>query len=336
MARSIKEDLTFIAEVSCNHEGRLDNALKLCDEAKRAGADYVKFQAYTPDTITFNGSRTEFTIEDGPWTGRSLYELYIEAHTPRHWFRHIDEHCHDIDIKWAASVFSVDDANFIRGFRPDFYKIASFEAMDVGLIEHVSAFGDPMMISNGVMGMDNFNASMRLAKERSVSVTPMVCTSDYPASGFVASEMTELLIMHGKVGLSDHTLNSVSAIQSVTIGARFFEKHLMLDGCAGLDAGHSVTGEGMTLYIKDVVEAYGNMKNLRDNRGKSLKAAKFGRSLYVVEDVEEGEKFTRHNVRSIRPGYGLSCMLYDKVIMFGRAEYSIKAGEPLTIKNCKF
>jgi pseudaminic acid synthase len=311
----------IIAELSANHNNDIEIAKKSILAAKQSGADAIKLQTYTADTLTINCRNEYFMIKGGLWKGYSLYDLYKEAFTPWEWheelFRYASE---EVGIDIFSSPFDPTAVDFLEQFNPSHYKIASFEIFDIPLIEYVARMGRPIIISTGIATL----ADIELAVEtcRAVgndNITLLKCTSSYPAPIEEANLLTIPNIKKTfglNVGLSDHTMGASAAIAAVALGATVIEKHFILDRSqGGPDSSFSVEPpefKGMVKSIREVEKALGKISyELTENAAGSKI---FARSLFVVEDVKAGEIVTDKNVRSIRPGYGMHPKYYREVL----------------------
>jgi N-acetylneuraminate synthase len=324
-----------IAELSGNHNGDIKRALALMEMAKAAGADAVKLQTYTADTITIDHDGPEFTIHGGLWDGRTLYDLYCEAHTPWDWHEALFAKGRELGITVFSSPFDDTAVDFLESLGVPAFKIASFEAVDLPLIGKAAATSKPLIISTGMA--DEAEIADAVAVARSVGGGQLVllhCVSAYPARPEEANlrSIPELASRFGvAVGLSDHTPGTAVSVAAIALGACVIEKHVTLrraDG--GLDAAFSLEpGELQALCdeCRTAWSALGQATNRR-SAGETGNAV-FRRSLYVVEDVKAGEVLTKANIRSIRPGYGLLPKHLPEVLG-RRANRDLKRGTALT------
>jgi len=325
----------IIAEMSANHLQKFDNAVKLIKAAKEAGADAVKIQTYTPDTITIDCDNEYFQIKQGTlWDGQTLYQLYKKAYTPWEWQPKLKEIAESEGLICFSSVFDKTAVDFLEGINVPAYKIASFEITDIPLIEYVASRGKPIIISTGIATLSDIeeavNACKRMGNEQ---IALLKCTSAYPAplEEINLNTIPNLAdTFKTVVGLSDHTLGISVPIASVALGACIIEKHLTLDRkLGGPDAAFSLEPEefkAMVKSVREVEKALGEVSY--DLTEKMKKSREFSRSLFVVKDIKAGEVFTEENVRSIRPGYGLHPK-YFKEILGKRTTQDIKKGTPL-------
>jgi pseudaminic acid synthase len=301
----------MIAEMSANHNGSIENAFKIIEAAKQSGADAVKLQTYRPDTITLNCDSEDFLIDGGLWNGRTLYELYEEAHMPWDWHAPLFEHAHKQGITIFSSPFDNTAVDLLEDLNAPAYKIASFEAVDLPLIRYVASTGKPMIISTGMADAEEIQEAIAAARQGGCKELAILhCVSGYPAPAaeYNLRTIPDLMQRFGLVtGLSDHTLDNTTAITSVAMGASIIEKHFTLSRSGGgPDDSFSLEPTELAGLCKDTKMAYVALGQVSYEQPPSEKANLiFRRSLYVVEDIQAGETFTSRNVRSIRPGHGL-------------------------------
>ena len=328
----------IIAEMSANHLQKFDNAVKLIKAAKEAGADAVKLQTYTPDTITIDCDNEYFQIKQGTlWDGQTLYELYKKAYTPWEWQPKLKKIAEEEGLIFFSSVFDKTAVDFLEEINVPAHKIASFEITDIPLIEYAASKGKPIIISTGIATISDIeeavNACKRMGNEQ---ITLLKCVSAYPTPLEDVNLRTIPNLAETfktVVGLSDHTLGISVPIASVALGACIIEKHLTLDRKLGApDAAFSLEPEEFKAMVKSVREAEKALGEVSyDLTEKMKKSSEFSRSLFVVKDIKAGEVFTEENIRSIRPGYGLPPK-YLKDILGKRATQDIKKGTPLKWK----
>lgn len=311
----------IIAELSGNHNGELNRAFKLMEEAKNAGADAVKLQTYTADTITINCEKPEFVIEGGIWDGRKLYELYQEAHTPWEWHIALFEKGRELGITVFSTPFDETAVDFLESLEAPLYKIASFEITHHPLIAYTARTKKPMIMSTGMASLEEIGSAVDIAfKNGCPDLTLLHCVSEYPALTENSNLATMIDLKYQfpkcKVGLSDHTLGTTVAIAAAAHGASVIEKHVTLSRAeGGVDSAFSLEPEELKYLCIATKEAALAMGKINYTRSVSeQKNAIFRRSIYVVENIEEGETFTASNLKVIRPGFGLSPSLYDKII----------------------
>lgn len=318
----------IVAEIGANHNGSLERALKLIAVAKECGADAVKFQAYTPDSMTIDCDKPDFIIKGTPWDGRKLYDLYKEAATPREWLPMLFGFAHGLGMHPFASVFSPEDVDFIERFQPRAYKISSFEISDIPLIEYTARKGKPLIISTGMASDDDIFAAVRGINLRETVL--LHCVSAYPADPKKSAlwKLMRMSRIFKNVGLSDHTLGATTAVISTALGACIIEKHLTLsrtDG--GPDAAFSSDPVEFAEMVRKVHDAWEAIYGYADEAEDDLKPLR--RSLYAVADIKAGEEFTSQNIRSIRPGYGLPPSRLPK-ILWRKSAMDIERGIPLS------
>lgn len=326
-----------IAELSANHDHNYETAEKTIYAAKEAGADAVKLQTYTPDTITIDCDNEYFQIKQGTlWDGRTLYELYREAFMPWEWQPKLKEYTESIGLECFSSPFDKTSVDFLETMNVPAYKIASFEITDIPLIEYVASKGKPVIISTGIGTVEEIREAVDACKRMGNNQFALLkCTSSYPAPLEEANLLT-IPDMAKKfdcvVGLSDHTIGEVAAVTAVALGAKIIEKHFILDRkLGGPDTEFSMEPKEfkqMVDSIRNVEKALG--KITYELSPVTEKNRKFIRSLFVVKDIKAGEVFSEENVRSIRPGNGLSPKFYYQVIG-KRAKCDIQRGSPLLL-----
>lgn len=309
-----------IAEMSANHNGNLDTALRIIEEAKKAGADALKLQTYRPDTITLNSDLPDFQLTDGLWGGRTLYQLYEWAHTPWEWHRPLFEHARKVGITIFSTPFDTTAVDLLEDLNAPAYKIASFEAVDLPLIRYAAATGKPMIISTGMADAEEIGEAIDAARSggcRELAV--LHCVSGYPAPA-ADYNLRTLLDMQQRfgtlVGLSDHTLDNTTAIASIALGACIVEKHFTLDrNGGGPDDSFSLEPAGLAELCHGTRTAWEALGQVNYARKSSEQGnVKFRRSLYFVRDLQAGEVITADCIRSVRPGYGMAPKHYDAII----------------------
>jgi len=327
---------TFIvAELSCNHKQDLDIAIKTIRAIKESGADAVKIQTYTPDTITINCNNEHFKINEGLWKGRTLYDLYKEAYTPWDWHETIFKVAKEENLICFSSPFDKTAVDFLENYNTPAYKIASFEIKDIPLIEYVASKGKPIIISTGIAEYGDIALAVDTCRKVSNNnIILLKCTSAYPAPISEANLATIPSMKKNfnvEVGLSDHTLGIIAPIVSISLGARLIEKHFILDkAIGGPDVAFSLDKNEFTKMVMAVREAEKAIGTVNFNPTESVKSnIKFSRSLFVTKNVKAGEIFTPENVRSIRPGYGLPPKELPNVLN-KRASKDITMGTPLS------
>lgn len=324
-----------IAELSANHNGSLETALKIIDEAQKAGADAVKLQTYRADTITLNVDRPEFHIKGGLWDGRSLYELYEEAHTPWEWHQQLFDHARKLGITIFSSPFDNTAVDLLESLGAPAYKIASFEVIDLPLIRYVASKGKPMIISTGMADEAEIQEAVDAAREAGCrDLILLHCVSGYPAasSEYNLRTITDMQQRYGcLVGLSDHTLNNTTAVTSIAMGACVIEKHFTLNRTGGgPDDSFSLEPEDLVALCCDTKIAWEAMGNVDYGRKASERGnAQFRRSLYFVKTLTAGETIGADAVRSVRPGFGLAPKYLPDVIG-KKVAANVQYGDPVT------
>lgn len=326
----------IIAEMSANHCGNIEFAKKIISKAKEIGADAVKIQTYTADTITINCNNEEFQIKDkgSLWKGENLYSLYQKAYTPWEWQAELKHYADEIGISLFSTPFDFTAVDFLEKLNVSMYKIASFEAMDYPLIRYAAKFGKPMIISTGVSSLEEIQEAIDCCKSvGNNDITLLKCTSAYPARPedmniLTIKDMIERFSPQGvKIGLSDHSMSIIPPVTAVALGAKVIEKHFTLDrALGGADSGFSLNVEEFSAMVKAVRETEETLGTV--DYEVNLQNRKFARSLYVVKDIRKGEIFTPENVRSIRPSNGLHPKYYDE-ILGKKATQDLTFGMPL-------
>lgn len=309
-----------IAEMSANHNGSIDQAKLIIEKAKLHGADAVKIQTYTADTITLKSDLPDFQITDGLWKGRTLHDLYEWAHTPWSWHRDLFDHARQVGITIFSSPFDSSAVDLLEDLNAPAYKIASFEAVDLPLIRYVAQTGKPVIISTGMADAQEIAEAIAAARDGGCRQLAILhCVSGYPApsADYNLRTIADMVDRFGLVvGLSDHTLDNVTAVGSVTMGASIIEKHFTLDRSGGgPDDSFSLEPEQLAALCRDsktVWEALGCVDYGR--KSSEMGNVQFRRSLYYVKALRAGERIDSDSVRSVRPGYGLAPRYLDQII----------------------
>ena len=332
----------IVAELSANHNGSKDVALKTIRAAKRAGADAVKFQTYTADTITLDCQNEDFKIKQGTlWDGRYLYDLYQEAYTPWEWHRELYDVAKAEGLICFSSPFDKSAVDFLESLGNPIYKIASFEITDVDLIAYAARKGKPMVISTGIATEEDIRLAVDTCRSAGNNdITLLKCTSSYPAPieeanlCMIADLANRFKV---KVGLSDHTLGSIAGITAVSLGACMIEKHSILDrSIGGPDAFFSMNELEFSQMVKDIRTVESAIGQVNYEPTDKMKAGRaFSRSLYVAENMKKGEVITEINVRSVRPGYGLHPK-YLPEILGKKVNRDIEKGTRFTLDYIDF
>jgi len=311
----------IIAELSANHGGDLEIAKETIRAAKRAGADAIKLQTYTADTITLNVKTDDFKIKQGTfWDGQYLYDLYLDASLSWEWHKPLFEVANEEGLICFSSPFDKTAVDFLETLNVPAYKIASFEITDIPLIEYVASKGKPVIISTGIAGLEDIELALAACRKAGNNdITLLQCTSAYPA----APEDANLLTIPDMkkrfkvvVGLSDHTMGIEGPVVAVALGAKVIEKHFILNKSVGGPDAHFSLDEPEFKQMVDAVRITEKMLGKVDYEldAKKLKSREFSRSLYIAEDVKKGEVLTEKNVRSVRPGYGMHPKFYKEVL----------------------
>ena len=325
----------IIAEMSANHNGDINTAFRIIEEAKQAGADAVKIQTYTPDTITLNSDLPDFQIKGGLWDGKTLYELYEWAHTPWDWHKPLFEYAKKVGINIFSSPFDTTAVDLLEDLNVPAYKIASFEAVDLPLIRYVATTGKPMIISTGMADDEEILEAITAAREGGCKELAVLhCVSGYPAPAedYNLRTIGDMIERFGLVtGLSDHTLDNTTAIASVVLGASIIEKHFTLDrNGGGPDDSFSLEPSDLAALCRDSKTAWKALGNLDYGRKSSeIGNVQFRRSLYFTDTLDVGDIIQPDSVRSVRPGYGLPPK-YINSIIGKRLSKSVAYGDPVT------
>lgn len=343
LGREISENVPpyVIAEISANHNGKLENTFKLIDMAKRCGADAVKIQTYTPDTITLNSAKEDFVINDGIWAGRTLHQLYEWAHTPLDWHADIFAYAKDVGITLFSTPFDDTAVALLEKLNTPAYKIASFECIDLNLIRRVAVTNKPLIISTGMANEAEISEAVETAlKFGSGELTLLHCVSGYPSppDEYNLRTISDMRNKFGvNVGLSDHTLDNITAISAVALGAVMVEKHITLDrNGGGPDDSFSLEESGLMELCSSTKTAWKSLGKVNYERTEAEKGnVKFRRSLYFVRALQAGETITENDIRSVRPGFGLPPKYFDKVIG-SKVTRSVQENSPVTLQVLEF
>ena len=330
----------FVAEISANHCGKFETAKKLIKTAKINGADAVKLQTYTPDTMTIKSNKKYFKVKNGLWKGYRLWDLYNKAHTPLSWHKELFLYAKKLGITIFSTPFDETAVTFLEKLNCPIYKISSFEMTDLPLIKRVALTKKPLIISTGLSSLKEIEETFKVAKRYGAKdITLLYCVSNYPAKN-MDFNINNIKILKEKfncrVGLSDHSLDNKIAFASIAAGAEIIEKHIALDDQKrGLDIEFSLKGKKIKEFkesINDVYNAMGKKKFFRNPSENKSKI--FRRSIFVVKDIKRGEKLTKKNIRRIRPGYGLEPKFFDEVLG-KKTKKNLYAGNPLKIQQIK-
>ena len=331
----------IVAELSANHNGSLETAKKTIKAAKRAGADAIKLQTYTPDTITIKSQKNDFLINNNSiWDGKYLYDLYSEAYTPWEWHRELFEISKDLGLECFSTPFDKTSVDFLEELNVPMYKIASFEITDIPLIEYVASKGKPIILSTGIADLNDIETAITtIRKTGNNEIALLKCTSSYPTP---PEESNLLMIQDFKErfdlipGLSDHTLGIQAPVIATSLGAKIIEKHFILDkSVGGPDSSFSLDQEEFTKMVNAIREAEVYIGNVDYNLSqRQILSKQFSRSLYVTRKIKKGECFSEKNVQSKRPGYGLHPK-HLKNIIGKESNRDIEIGERFDLKYIK-
>ncbi|WP_408955691.1 pseudaminic acid synthase [Natroniella sp. ANB-PHB2] len=330
-----KQSTYIIAEMSANHAGNFERAKEIIHAAKEAGADCIKIQTYTADTMTLDSDKEYFKLKKGTWKGENLYSLYEKAYTPWEWQADLKEEAEKLGLDFFSTPYEKTAVDFLEGLGVGFYKIASFEIIDIPLIKYIASKGKPIIMSTGMATLSEIEEAVEAVKSQgNEDLCLLWCSSAYPA---VLDDMNLKTIQHLKetfkvpVGLSDHSLGSASAVAAVTLGAKVIEKHLCLSReNASVDSSFSMEPAEFKKMVEDTrmaEQAVGEVSYGLSEREEISRRSR--KSIFVVKGIKKGQKLTEDNIRIIRPGHGLKPKYYDLVL--GReAKVDIEANEPLT------
>ncbi len=329
-----KHHTFIIAELSANHNGSIDLAIEHIRAAKRTGADAIKLQTYTADTITLDSDKDDFLIKGTIWEGQRLYNLYQQAYTPWEWHERLFQVAKEEGLVCFSSPFDKSAVDFLETLCCPIYKIASFEITDIPLITYAASKGKPMIISTGIANYEDIQRAVEACLQTgNKDITLLKCTSSYPAP-LEEANLIQMQQMAAdfpvKIGLSDHTLGIVAPVVATSLGATVIEKHFIIDrSMGGPDASFSLNEAEFTAMVQAVRDAEkaigikGYELTPKQEAGKA-----FSRSLYVCESINEGEILTEKNIRSVRPGFGLHPR-FLKEVLGKRASRSLEKGERL-------
>lgn len=336
----MKNGVYVIAEMSANHAGKIENAYKIIEEAANAGADCVKIQTYTADTLTIDCKDDPYIIKGGLWDGYNYYRLYQEAYTPWEWQKSLKEKCEEVGVDFLSTPFDRTAVDFLEKLGVEFYKIASFELVDIPLIEYVASKGKPVIMSCGMGSKEEIHEAVEACKrQKNENIVLLKCCSQYPAQ---YEDMNLLTIPKMKedfqtyVGLSDHSMGSLASVVAVSLGAKVIEKHVCLSRkIDNPDAGFSMEMTEFAQMVQNVRNTTLVMGKptyeLMDHEKRGLRTR---RSLVAVKDIREGEAFSYENIRSIRPAIGLKPKYYQQ-LLGKKAKKAYKFGEPISTIELK-
>tara|TARA_Y100000768_G_scaffold294270_1_gene228121 strand:+ start:66 stop:1103 length:1038 start_codon:yes stop_codon:yes gene_type:complete len=321
----------FIAEISGNHNGKILNAKKLIDLAKKGGADAVKLQTYTPDMMTLKDNK--YKIKSGLWSKKNLWSLYEKAHTPLEWHKPLYKYAKKRNIKIFSTPFSTEGVEFLEKIKTPIYKVSSFEMNDLNLIKRIALTKKPMIISTGLASLNEIKKTIYVAKKYGCTdISLLYCVSNYP-SKISDFNLNNIKILRKKfkcrVGLSDHSLGSNVASLAISKGAEIIEKHISLKNIISVDSKFSLNGDEISKFRKDINLAHELIKNNNFVRSKDeIKNKIFRRSIFAVKNIKKGEKFLVSNIRTYRPNLGLSANYYLDLIN-KKSPINLKKNQPL-------
>ena len=326
----------IIAEMSANHAGSKKRAIEIIHAAKEAGADAIKIQTYTPDTITIDCDNKFFQIKKGTWSGENLYELYGKAYTPWEWQADLKKEAEKIGLDFFSTPFDKSSVDFLESIGVTFYKISSFELVDIPLIKYVASKHKPIILSTGMATLSEISEAVDAIKsEGNNDFALLRCASAYPAitdDMNLATMQNMAETFNCPVGLSDHSMGSIGAVTAVALGGSIIEKHFCIDRkIENPDSSFSMTKEEFSNMVKDIRQsekAIGKIKYGPTNQESSNLA--FRKSIFVIKDIKKGEKITEDNISIIRPSFGLKPKYYEQVLGM-TALKDIKRGMPLNI-----
>ena len=330
----MKDSVYIIAEMSANHAGKIEHAFRIIEEAAKAGADCVKIQTYTADTLTIDCDRAEYKIKGGLWDGYNYYQLYKEAYTPWEWQPELKEKCREAGVDFLSTPFDRTAVDFLERMGTEFYKIASFELVDIPLIEYTAGKGKPVIISCGMGSLEEIEEALDACRrQKNEQIVLLKCCSQYPAryEDMNLSVIPDMKKRFGvPIGLSDHSMGSLAPVTAVALGAKVIEKHVCLSRkIENPDAGFSMEMEEFAKMAEDVRSAEKLLGqpsyDLTEHEKNGLHAR---RSLAAVRPIAQGEPFTAENVRSIRPASGIKPKYYQD-ILGKRAKKAYEFGEPI-------
>ena len=333
-----KSKVFIIAELSANHNGDINTAIETIRAAKRAGADCIKLQTYTADTITINSNKEDFLIKGTIWEGKNLYDLYKEAFTPWEWHEELMRVAKEEELVCFSSPFDKSAVDFLETLNVPAYKIASFEITDIPLIEYTASKGKPIIISTGIATEKDIKLALEAChRVGNRDIALLKCTSSYPAP-INEANMIMIKDFENKFGvisgLSDHTLGETVPLVATCFGAKIIEKHFILDrSVGGADASFSMNEnefKNMVISVREAEKAIGEINYQLTEKQK--KGRDFSRSLYVVKDIKKGEEVTEENVKSVRPGFGLHPKYY-KEILGKKARFNLEKGDRFKLDN---
>jgi pseudaminic acid synthase len=326
----------IIAEMSANHAGDLEIAKELVHVAKNAGADCIKTQTYTPDTLTIKADTEYFKIKEGTWKGENIYNLYSRAYMPWEWNKILKEEADKVGIDFLSSVYDRTSFDYLEDLNLDVYKIASFEFNDISLIEYIAKKNKGLILSTGMASEEDIHETLKVIRKYNNNIVLLKCSSAYPA---VHKDMNLATMKYMaekfdvEVGFSDHSQDSISAITAVALGARVIEKHICLSKeIVTADSSFSLTPDEFKTMVENIrlcEETVGNVTFERSEREQ--KSSVFKRSIFAIKDIEIGDLLSEDNIGVIRPGYGLHPKHYDN-LLGKKSNFCVQKGYPITDK----
>ena len=330
----LKKTPFFVAEISANHNGSLFHAKKLIKTAKKYGADAVKLQTYTPDTLTIKSNKPDFKIRGGLWNGKTLWDLYEKAQTPFEWHKELFNYAKKLKIICFSTPFDETAVDLLENLNCPFYKVASFEMNHIPLIKKIAQTKKSIIISTGMANIEEIDMAYKTAKKNGAKeIILLYCVSNYPSkiSDFNFNNIRILKERYNCiVGFSDHSTDNKVVAAAIAAGAEFIEKHIALEGQKkGFDLAFSLKGKEIKDYVQVINDTSLMMGKKYFFRNKSENySLQFRRSIYAVCDIKKGEKFSKSNLRIIRPGFGIEPLYFEKLIN-KKSTYNIKRGTPL-------
>jgi pseudaminic acid synthase len=336
----LKKTPFFVAEISANHNGSLFHAKKLIKIAKKYGADAVKLQTYAPDTLTIKSNRPDFKIRGGLWNGKTLWDLYEKAQTPFEWHKELFNYAKKIKITCFSTPFDESAVDLLENLNCPFYKVASFEMNHIPLIKRVSQTKKPIIISTGMANLKEIDLAYRIAKKNGAKeIILLYCVSNYPSkiSDFNFNNIKILKERYNcKVGFSDHSTDNKVVAAAIAAGAEVIEKHIASEGQKkGFDLAFSLRGKEIKHYVQVIKDTSLMMGKEYFFRNKSEnQSLQFRRSIYAISNIKKGEKFTKKNIRVIRPGFGIQPVYFEKLIN-KKSPFNIKSQIPIKMKLLK-
>ena len=329
-----KNNPIFIAEISANHNGSLAQARRLIKTAKKYGADAVKLQTYTPDTMTIKSSKSDFKIKEGLWKGNTLWELYEKAQTPFEWHRELFNYAKKIKMTCFSTPFDETAVDLLESLKCPLYKVASFEMNHIPLIKKIAQTKKPIIISTGMANLTEIDLAYKTAtKYGAKEIILLYCVSNYPSkiSDFNFNNIGILKERYNcKIGFSDHSTDNKIVAAAIAAGAEVIEKHIASEGQKkGFDLAFSLKGKEIKAYAQVIKDTFLMMgKNFFFRNKSENKSLQFRRSIYAVSDIKKGEKFTKKNIRVIRPGFGIQPVHFEKLIN-KKSPFNINSETPL-------